>query len=200
LLTHAISIKPSTVKFNHAADSNWLARSTIAHQESVQVEWIAAGPSDSVPIASARADSERVPIATGPSDSEPTPIASARADSEQEPIPTGPSDSDQTRVASTPAGSEQAPIATGPSDSDSVPIASARTDSEQVPIGFYLLPVSMRRQCRGSVASSLVLQDIGQVAHVDPATARGALHEMLPLVLGAALAGDLINRGWYGRF
>jgi hypothetical protein len=26
------------------------------------------------------------------------------------------------------------------------------------------------------------------------------LHEMLPLVLGAALAGDLINRGWYGRF
>jgi len=52
----------------------------------------------------------------------------------------------------------------------------------------------------GSVASSLVLQDIPHVAHVDPATARGALHEMLPLVLGAALAGDLINRGWYGRF
>ena len=87
-----------------------------------------------MPIASARADSERVRIATGPSDSEPTPIASARADSEQEPIPTGPSDSDQTPIASSRADAEQVPIATGPSDSDHMPIASAHADSEQVPL------------------------------------------------------------------
>ena len=121
---------------------------TIAHQESVRVEWIAAGTSDSdqvpiastpadldrTPVASTAADSEQEPIATGPSDSDPTPVASTPADSEQGPIATGPSDSDHTPIASTPADSEQEPIATDRSDSDRTRVASTPADSEQEPI------------------------------------------------------------------
>jgi hypothetical protein len=47
---------------------------------------------------------------------------------------------------------------------------------------------SMRWRGWGSVASSLVRQHIVKVAHIDPATARGALYEMLPLVLRFATA------------
>src|SRR5215211_6497384 len=113
-------------------------RTTIAHQESVHAEWIAAGPSrsDSMPIASARADSEQGPIPTDPSDSDQTRVASTPADSEQVPNTTGPSDSAPTPIAPARADSEQEPIATGPSDSESVSIASARADSEQVPIAI----------------------------------------------------------------
>src|SRR5215216_6623741 len=108
-------------------------RTTIAHQESVHLEWIAAGPSglDSVAIASAPADSEQGAIPTGRSDSDQTRVASTLADSEQGPIATGPSDSDQVPIASAAADSEQGPIPTGPSDSDQVPIASAAANSEQ---------------------------------------------------------------------
>src|SRR5215218_4982397 len=113
-------------------------RKTIAHQEPVHVEWIAAGPSDSdqVPIASAAANSEQGPTPTRPSDSEPTSIASARADSQQQPIAMGASDSDQAPIASAAANSEQGPTPTRPSDSDPTSIASARADSERQPIAM----------------------------------------------------------------
>jgi hypothetical protein len=56
---------------------------------------------------------------------------------------------------------------------------------------------SMRWRGWGSVASSLVRQHIVKVAHIDPATARGALYEMLPLVLRfatAAFADDCLSK------
>jgi len=47
---------------------------------------------------------------------------------------------------------------------------------------------SMLRRRRAPVALLLVREDFAKVAHVEPATARGALDEMLPLVLRFAAA------------
>jgi hypothetical protein len=71
------------------------------------------------------------------------------------------------------------------------------------PAGPWAVPAmlrrsSIRRRCRRSVASSLVRQDIAQGAHVDPATARRAVYEMLPLVLRLAskpFADNLARHG-----
>jgi hypothetical protein len=111
-------------------------RATVAHRESIHVEWIAAGSAspEQVPIASPSADSEQIPIATGPAGPDQVPTASAPADSEQVPITTGPAGPDQVPTAPAPADSEHVSIATGPSDPDQVPIASALADSERVPI------------------------------------------------------------------
>jgi hypothetical protein len=48
---------------------------------------------------------------------------------------------------------------------------------------FMGSPAPIRWPCRRSVAGSLVLQDLAKVTYIDPATAHGALYEVLPFVL-----------------
>jgi len=123
-----------------------LSDPTIVQRQSIDVEWIAAGPIGSEQISST-ADSKQRGITTGPAGPE---QVSSPADSEQVPLAPGPADPDQVsspadseqlRVAAIPAGPEQV---SNPADAEQVPLAaslagleqvSSPADSEEVPLG-----------------------------------------------------------------
>src|SRR5262245_45518163 len=56
----------------------------------------------------------------------------------------------------------------------------------------------LRRQCRAPVASPLVIQNLAEIAHINPAPTRRALNEVLSLVL--RLAAESFSDDRLGTF
>jgi hypothetical protein len=111
-------------------------RATIAHRESIHMEWIAAGSAgpEPVSIGSPSANSEQVAVAIGPAAPDQVPTASAPADSQHVSTAPGPAGPHEVPTAPTPAVPEHVSIVTGPPAPDRGPTASAFADSEQGPI------------------------------------------------------------------
>jgi hypothetical protein len=119
-----------------------LADATIAHRQSIHIEWIAAtgaGP-EPVAIASSPADSEPVPIAAGPASPEQVSVAATPPQAVA-----APQEHDQDEIAmkggeDPPASNEQqgastpVAIAASPADSEPVPIAAGPASPEQVSV------------------------------------------------------------------